>query len=153
MPIDTYIIGNDGNVGISCGGTTQGLMKVRSFAANLSRPVSEITGFGDTGRRKRLGMQDLTGTLNASFGIDSTGSTNSSITNNSMWMFSQQDSTNQRPQLTLTLYDSTTTADAKIVANCVFSSYAFNAAKDGDTTVTVNFENADGAAPVVTWLV
>ena len=33
MAIDTYIIGNDGNVSISVGGTTQALMKVRSFAA------------------------------------------------------------------------------------------------------------------------
>jgi len=35
----------------------------------------------------------------------------------------------------------------------VFSSFAFNSSKTGDTTVTVNFENADGSAPVVTWLI
>lgn len=149
MAIDTYIIGNDGNVSISVGGTTQALMKVRSFAATISRPVSEITGFGDTGRRKRLGMLDLTGTLNAAFGVDVTGSANTAY-----WAFSTQEAANTtRPQLTLTLYDGTGTADAKVVANCVFDSYAFNSAKDGDATVTVNFSNADGTAPVVTWLV
>jgi len=147
MAIDTYLIGNDGNVSFSIGGTTQSIFKVRSFAATLARPVSDLTSFGDTGRRKRLGMLDLSGTMNAVFGIDSTGAANTAY-----WSFGTQEGTN-RPALTLTLYDGTGTADAKIVANCVFSSYAFNAAKDGDTTVTVNFENADGAAPVVSWLV
>lgn len=148
MAIDTYLIGNDGNVSFSVGGTTQAIFKVRSFAATLARPVADLTSFGDTGRRKRLGMLDLTGTLNAVFGVDST------VTgvNTAYWAFGTQEGTN-RPALTLTLYDGTGTTDAKIVANCVFSQYAFNAAKDGDTTVTVNFENADGAAPVVSWLV
>ena len=148
MAIDTYLIGNDGNVSFSVGSTTQAIFKVRSFAATLARPVADLTSFGDTGRRKRLGMLDLTGTLNAVFGVDST------VTgvNTAYWAFGTQEGTN-RPALTLTLYDGTGTTDAKIVANCVFSQYAFNAAKDGDTTVTVNFENADGAAPVVSWLV
>lgn len=149
MAIDTYLIGNDGNVSFSIGGTTQSIFKVRSFAATLARPVSDLTSFGDTGRRKRLGMLDLTGTMNAVFGVDVTGSANTAY-----WAFSSQETASTtRPAVTLTLYDGTGTADAKIVANCVFSQYAFNATKDGDTTVTVNFENADGVAPVVTWLV
>jgi hypothetical protein len=149
MAIDTYLIGNDGNVSFSLGATTQAIFKVRSFAATLSRPVSDLTSFGDTGRRKRLGMLDLSGTMNAVFGVDVTGAANTAY-----WAFSSQEAASTtRPSVTLTLYDGTGTADAKIVANCVFSQYAFNAAKDGDTTVTVNFENADGAAPVVTWLV
>lgn len=152
MAVDTFLIGNDGNVSFSIGGTTQGIFKVRSFAATLARPVSDLTAFGDTGRRKRLGMLDLSGTLNAVFGIDSTGTTNSSY-----WLFSDQapgsGASDKRPQVTLTLFDATTTSDAKIVANCVFSQFAFNSAKDGDTTCTVNFENADGAAPVVTWVI
>jgi hypothetical protein len=150
MAIDTYLIGNDGNVSFSIGGTTQSIFKVRSFAATLARPVSDLTSFGDTGRRKRLGMLDLTGTMNAVFGVDATASS----VNTAYWAFSSQEAAQtQRPAVTLTLYDGTGTADAKIVANCVFSQYAFNAAKDGDTTVTVNFENADGTAPVVSWLV
>ncbi len=140
MAVDTFLIGNDGNVSFSIGGTTQGIFKVRSFAATLARPVSDLTSFGDTGRRKRLGMLDLSGTTNSSY-----------------WLFSDQapgsGASDKRPQVTLTLFDATTTSDAKIVANCVFSQFAFNSAKDGDTTCTVNFENADGAAPVVTWVI
>lgn len=151
MPIDTYLIGNDGNVAYTINSGAQTFFKVQSFAATLSRPVSTLTAFGDTGQRKRLGMLDLTGSLNAIIGIDSTAGTTSTHTN--LILVSSQDTTATRPALSLTLYDSTTTNDAKITSNAVFSSFAFNSNKTGDTTVTVNFENADGVAPVVTWLI
>jgi hypothetical protein len=151
MAIDTYLIGNDGNVSYTIGTNTtvQTFFKVQSFAATLSRPVSTLTAFGDTGQRKRLGMLDITGSLNAVIGVDSTAGTSSTHTN--LILVSSQDTTATRPALTLALYDSTN--DAKITSNCVFSSFAFNSAKTGDTTMTVNFENADGVAPVVTWLI
>ena len=124
---------------------------MQSYAATLQRPVSTLTAFGDTGQRKRLGMLDLTGSLNAVIGIDSTGSTSTS--NTAIVLISSQDVATTRPAVTLSIYDSTSTSDAKITSNAVFSSFAFNSSKTGDTTVTVNFENADGSAPVVTWLI
>ena len=142
MAIDTYLIGNDGNVAYTINTVSQTFFKVQSFAATLSRPVSTLTAFGDTGQRKRLGMLDLTGSLNAIIGVDSSTSTSSAHTN--LILVSSQDTTATRPALSLTLYDST---------NAVFSSFAFNSNKTGDTTVTVNFENADGVAPVVSWLI
>ena len=151
MAIDTYLIGNDGNVSYTINSSAQTFFKVQSFAATLSRPVSNQTAFGDTGQRKRLGMLDLTGSLNAIIGIDSTSGTSSTHTN--LILVSSQDTTATRPALTLTLYDGAGTSDAKITSNAVFSSFAFNSNKTGDTTVTVNFENADGTAPVVTWLI
>jgi hypothetical protein len=96
-------------------------------------------------------MLDLTGSLNAVVGIDSTGAASS--TNTSIILISSQDTTSTRPAVTLSIYDTTSTSDAKITSNAVFSSFAFNSSKTGDTTVTVNFENADGSAPVVTWLI
>jgi len=151
MAIDTYVIGNDGNVAYSLNSATQVFFKVQSYAATLQRPVSNLTAFGDTGHRKRLGMLDLTGSLNAVIGIDSTGSTSTS--NTAIVLISSQDVATTRPAVTLSIYDSTSTSDAKITSNAVFSSFAFNSSKTGDTTVTVNFENADGSAPVVTWLI
>jgi hypothetical protein len=151
MAIDTYVIGNDGNVAYSLNSATQVFFKVQSYAATLQRPVSTLTAFGDTGQRKRLGMLDLTGSLNAVIGIDSTGSTSTS--NTAIVLISSQDVATTRPAVTLSIYDSTSTSDAKITSNAVFSSFAFNSSKTGDTTVTVNFENADGSAPVVTWLI
>jgi len=151
MAIDTYVIGNDGNVAYSLNSATQVFFKVQSYAATLQRPVSTLTAFGDTGQRKRLGMLDLTGSLNAVIGIDSTAGTSSS--NTAIVLISSQDVATTRPAISLSIYDTTSTNDAKITSNAVFSSFAFNSSKTGDTTVTVNFENADGVAPVVTWLI
>jgi hypothetical protein len=140
MPIDTYLIGNDGAITLPSGGT---VVRVKTYAATLARVESDLTAFGDTGRRRRLGMLDLTGSLNGVPAIDSTASTTSSS-------FFVSTAT---AALTLTLFDATTTADARLAANCVFNNFAFNVDRAGDSTLTVNFSNGDGAAPVVTWLV
>ena len=141
MAIDTFVIGNDGNVTMPASGN---VFRVRSFAANLSRVESEQTGFLDTGRRKRLGMLDLTGSLSGVPAVDSTASTTTALTS-MIWMNTATQA------LTLTIYDSTN--DARIAANCIFNGFAFNVDKTADSTVTCNFANADGVAPVVTWLV
>jgi hypothetical protein len=141
MAIDTFVIGNDGNVTMPASGS---VFRVRSFAANLSRVESELTGFSDTGRRKRLGMLDLTGSLSGVPAVDSTASTTTALTS-MIWMNTATQA------LTLTIYDSTN--DARIAANCIFNGFAFNVDKTADSTVTCNFANADGVAPVVTWLV
>jgi hypothetical protein len=141
MAIDTFVIGNDGNVTMPASGS---VFRVRSFAANLSRVESELTGFSDSGRRKRLGMLDLTGSLSGVPAVDSTASTTTALTS-MIWMNTATQA------LTLTIYDSTN--DARIAANCIFNGFAFNVDKTADSTVTCNFANADGVAPVVTWLV
>lgn len=140
MAINTFLIGNDGNVTLADAAEE---FKVRSFAATLSRPSSDLTAFGDTGKRRRVGMLDLTGSLNAVMGVDST---NSGSTTN----FFVSTAT---AELTLTLFDNTGTTDSKIVATCIFNSFAFNSDKNGDATLTANFENASGIAPAVTWQV
>lgn len=153
MAIDQYLVGNDGNVSISVGGTSQPFMKVSSFTANLSRNVSVLTGFGDTGGRRRLGMLDLTGTLQGVAGFayaSPTTSTNYIFVN--AFDNPATNATNSLADVTLTLYDATSTNDAKIVAKCVLYNFAFNSAKAGDSTLSCNVENADGVAPVVTWL-
>ena len=140
MPINTYLIGNDGNVTMPSGGD---VIKVKTFAATLARPESDLTGFGDSGKRRRLGLLDLTGSLNGVPAIDSTatGSTASFFVSTAT------------AALTLTLFDAASTTDARIAANCVFNNFAFNVDKNGDSTLTCNFSNGDGTAPVVTWLV
>ena len=152
MAIDTYIVGNDGNVTIDVGGTTSSIMKVNSFTANLSRSVHNITGFGDTGGRRRLGMLDLTGSLNGFAGIDSThtGNTSLAVLFVNAQTATATNVTNSAPIVTLTLFDSTN--DAKIVSTSVLHSFAFNSSKTGDSSVSCQFENANGVAPVVTWL-
>jgi hypothetical protein len=141
MPINTYLIGNDGNVTMPTGGD---VIKVKTFAATLARAESDLTGFGDSGKRRRLGLLDLTGSLNGLPAIDSTATANTAS-------FFVSTST---ASLTLTLFDvAASTNDARIAANCVFNNFAFNSDKNGESTLTCNFANADGSAPVVTWLV
>jgi hypothetical protein len=150
MAVDRYLIGSDGTVIISLGAssalTAQTTFKVNSYAATLSRFEADHTSFGDTGKRIRLGMLDLQGTLNCIVGVSNTATaTATSI------FTSTQEGTN-RPTLSLSLYEQTSTSDAKIVSSTAFSSFAFNSNAAGEMTCTVNFKNADGVAPVVTWL-
>jgi hypothetical protein len=139
MAINTYIIGNDGNVTLS---NSTAVMTIKSFAATLARQSFDVTAFGDASKRRRLGMLDLTGSLNAVAGIASAGSADTAS-------FLTSSAT---AALTLTIFDGAS-ADAKIAANCVFNSFAFNADKNGEMGLTANFETGDGTAPVVTWLV
>lgn len=157
MATSQYIIGNDGAVTI--GTETNDQMKVKSFAVTLSRNSSDLTAFGDTGKRKKLGLLDCTGSLN---GIP-LASTNAAITASNSSSGQQllfykttfgstiaATSTVNTAVLTLKLIDDGTTK-ANIVSNVVFSSFAFNSDKSGDATVTASFENGDGNAPVLTW--
>lgn len=156
MAVDTYLVGNDGNVTISVGGTTSSLMKVNQFTLNLTRAVSVLTGFGDSGGRRRLGMLDATGTLSGFAGIDSSAATTTALSNIFVNRFENSaatNTTNSIPEVTLTLYDASTTNDAKLVSKALLSNWSFNSAKTGDTAVSCNFDNADGVAPVLTWLV
>lgn len=151
MPVNTYLVGNDGDVTITRGGTSQTIMKVQSFTANLSRVSSDLTGFGDTGRRRRLGIIDLTGSMNAVIGLDTTAGTTTStfFTSTNDWP-----DTSNIVNVTLVFWTGTAaTNQAKIVSTAVFSQYSFSSNKTGDATVSANFENANGVAPVVTWYI
>lgn len=151
MAINQFIIGNDGNASYTLGATTtaETLFKVRSYAATLARNSVDLTAFGDSGKRRRLGMLDLTGSLNAVMGIDNTAATSTSVVYNSAQL-----ATTDNVTLTLTLSTGNSTTNvAKIVAGVVFNSFAFNSDKAGEATLAVNFENSNGSAPVVTWLV
>lgn len=135
MAATTYIVGNDGDVTIG----SVDLMKVRSFAATVSRTKQDVTAFGDTGKRVRYGFLNVSGSLNGVLLYGTSSSTSS------FW------SSTSTQTLTLTLAGSGTSG-SKIVSGVGFDSFAFNSDKSGDATVTANFETGDGTAPVVTWL-
>lgn len=151
MAVNTYLVGNDGDVSYTLGTTSQTILKIKSFSANLSRVSTDLTGFGDTGRRRRLGIIDLTGSMNAVLGLDTSATTNTST------MFTSTmdpSSTTTACTITLAFWTGTAaTSQAKIVSTAVFSQYSFNSDKGGDATVSANFENASGQAPVVTWFI
>ena len=136
MAVDTYVVGNDGNVTIG----TETVMKVRSFAANLSRVKSDVTAFGDYGKRTRYGFLNVAGSLNGIMLVDATNTGVTTMTS----IFWAKTST---VSLTLSLYGTNT----KIVSGVGMDSFAFNSDKSADATVTANFETGDGTAVAVTW--
>jgi len=151
MAATTYVLGSDGFVTIA--GTDQ--IKVKSYAASLFRQSFDVTAFGDAGRRKRLGFLDLTGSLN---GIMIVGTTTSTVTTDLFYgvktNYSSGTNFSESVSLTLGLYGTSAaaTSGAMIVAGVVFDSLAFNSDKGGDASVTANFANGGGTAPVLTWL-
>ena len=152
MAATTYVLGSDGFVSVA--GTDQ--IKVKSYAASLFRQSFDVTAFGDAGRRTRLGMLDLTGSLN---GIMLVGTTTSTVVTDLFYGVKTNYGTStativESVVLTLGLYGTaaTATSGAMIVAGVVFDSFAFNSEKGGDVSVTANFANGGGTAPVLTWL-
>lgn len=151
MAVNTYLVGNDGNVSITKGTNEQTIMKVQSYSANLSRVSTDLTGFGDAGRRRRLGIIDLTGSMNAVIGLDTTTSSNTAtfFTDTNDWVAATSTVT-----VSLIFWTGTAaTNQAKIVSTAQFSQYSFSSNKTGDATVSATFENANGSAPVVTWYI
>lgn len=148
MPL-TYIVGNDGNATVKIGTTTQTIFKVRQYSATLARTSTDLTGFGDTGRRRRLGIIDLTGSLTAALAVDAS---QSPTTNGLFTQTFDYVSTTSALTLTLDFYSSGTNS-ANLVTTAVFSQFGFSNDKSGEASVSANFENANGVAPTVTWMI
>ena len=125
------ISGNSGNVT-----GPAGLIGVlNTWSATISRAVSDVTSFTNSGRNRLLGVYDLTGSAG---GIASKGgafvSTNQPAVQTAV------------TGATITLFaDNTVGSVNSIAANVVFESVALGATKSGDSTITFNFSLANTA--------
>ena len=133
----TYLVGNDGAVSLPA---AHG-MNVKVWAATLTRVSSDITGFGDTGKRRRLGIVDVTGSLSGTPMYGGTG--------NSAGM----DVAQAGGTLVLSLSGATsgTASAAYISMSCVFDQFALNVDKNGESSLTMNYQLSGGAAPTIVW--
>lgn len=141
MPTN-FIVGNDGNVGLPSNHT----LNIKAFAANVAYVESDLTGFAHTGKVRRLGVADITGSLTGTPTRDS-GTPFGTVTSNVL---------PTQPGGTLTLSVTGGTATSGTVAcllqfDAVFSQYAFNVDKNGDSTLSVNFGMNDTNGPTVVW--
>ena len=128
----TYLVGNDGAVSLPA---AHG-MNVKVWAATLTRVSSDITGFGDTGKRRRLGIVDVTGSLSGTPFYGGTG--------NSAGM----DVAQAGGTLVLSLSGATSgTASAAYIS----MSFALNVDKNGESSLTMNYQLSGGAAPTIVW--
>lgn len=141
MPL-TYVVGNDGTATLPTGHT----MNVKVWAANLSLVSSDLTGFSHTGKVRRLGVVDITGSLAGTPTWGTSGSPFGTITANAI---------PSQPGGTLSLFFNGTTTSATNAAamqfDCLFSSFAMNSDKNGDATITLNYEMSDSNGPTVVW--
>jgi len=141
MPL-TYLTGNDG----LCTLPTAHTMNVKVWAANVAYFVSDQTGFSMTGKYRRLGIVDITGSLGGNPTYGSAGTPFGTITSSTL-------PAQNGGSLVLAFNASgTSTTNASLTFDVVFSSIALNADKSGDATLTLNYEMSDTNGPSVVWV-
>ena len=116
-----------GNTGSVTGGVVGVL---NTWSATISRAVSDVTGFGNSGRHRILGVYDMTGSAGGIMD-DSTSFV----------------STNEIAAMTATTGASITlTAQSgnTIGANVIVDSVSLGSSKTGDATLSFNFSLAAG---------
>lgn len=140
-------VGNDGSVALPSNYD----MNVKVWAATVAFVSTDTTGFTATGKTRRLGIVDITGSLagQPTVGVASNTTPFGQLTSGAIG--SQPGGT-----LTLATYGAATAATnatnvAYLQFGAVFNSFAFNADKNGDQTLTMNFEMNDSNGPTVVW--
>jgi hypothetical protein len=140
MPL-TYLTGNDG--GVAIGTATNHNAQFNVWNATFSRNVSDISGFGDGARRRRLGVYDVQGSAGGFMVADAGGlgpganTTDWSSTGVSVFLHAKGAGT------------SASSCTLSFVA--VVSDIAMSNAKTGDAAISFNFQLSGGSAPTETW--
>lgn len=151
----SYLVGNDGSVAITgTVGTATANIHAAQFNvwnATFSRVVSDITGFGDYGRRRQLGVHDVSGSAGGFLRHDagntkpSLGGTAASATSVANWF-------NTGADIVLNAKGTGTTAgNCAYAFKAVISDGAITMTKTGDAAVSFNFALAGGQIPVEIW--
>jgi hypothetical protein len=131
-----YIVGNDG--GVNFGGDY--FMSFNAWSLNLTKTSTDITAFGDAGKRRRLGVIDMTGSAGGHMKY------NASSTDPGLADFVSATSVDGVASCVFTVI-----AGCTITATVVVSQIALSSDKNGDATASFNFELSGGAAPSVAW--
>ena len=120
----------NGNNGSVSGNGIVGTLN--TWSCTISRAVSDVTGFANSGRNRLLGVYDMTGSAGGVL-----DDTSSFISGNFLAAH-----TNAAGGTVTLQADGTTN---QISANCVIDSVAMNVNKTGDATITFNFSLASTA--------
>lgn len=141
-------VGNDGGVTLFSGLD----LNVKVWAANISYVSTDTTGFSHQAKTRRLGVLDITGSFAGQPTAGNGGTPFGTITANAIH--------NKQLGGTIILgsYGSFTnatftanTSSAGLQFDAVVSSLAFNTDKNGEATLTANFELNDSNGPTVVW--
>lgn len=138
----SYLVGNDGGVVVG-----SHYAQFNAWNGTFSRQVSDITGFADSGRRRRLGVWDANGSAGGFLRADA-ASTKPGI-NTATW---------ETGGSTIYLHAkgsgtvaTSATGVCTMIMTAVISEVAMSVAKTGDAAVSFNWALAGGAIPVELW--
>ena len=131
-----YLTGLNGKITMPSGYNA----KLNTWSATLSRAVSDMTAFEDTGKRRQLGIMDMTGSA-AGHLLSDVSSSDPGLTR----MEANTDATGAA----LVLYCFSTSST--ISATCVVDSIALSYDANADATVSFNFQLSGGVVPDATW--
>jgi hypothetical protein len=138
----SYLVGNDGGVVLG-----DHFAQFNAWNGTFSRQVSDITGFSDAGRRRRLGVWDANGSAGGFLRADAT-STGPGV-NTADW---------QTGGSTIYLHAkgsgtvaTNATGVCTMILTAVISEVAMSVAKTGDAAVSFNWALAGGAIPIELW--
>lgn len=135
----TYLTGNDGSVTWP---TTWGVATLlNTWSASFSRTATDVTAFGDTGKRRKLGILDITGSCG--------GHMQSNVANSEPGSDLIDGDDLNGSQLILISSSVSTVCSFQFTA--VLSQMQINVDKMGDSTASFNFEISNGTLPVVSW--
>ena len=150
-----YVHGSEGNVAL--GGMNDNVDVFNTWSATVTRSVHDITGYGDKGRPRILGLMDVTGSAGGTVkynvahsapnaGGSATTSSTPGDTEGSAGLQTFGATGDASNPITLTFATGCTWSFAGVI-----DSMAATSTMGGDTTITMNFQMAGGALMVETW--
>ncbi len=140
------VVGNDGHATLPSGYN----MNIKTWAATISRVSSDVTGFGNTGRARRLGILDITGSLGGTPFVSVAGDP-FGLTGGTGDPAAQAGGTISLHVLGTSTATTYATGQAMVQFGAVFNSWAFNVDKTGESTITMNFEMNDTNGGTIVW--
>jgi hypothetical protein len=141
----TDLNGYDGSVSLG----TNFNARLKTFNARVTRQVSDVTGYPDTGMRRLLGIFDVQGSAGGTLYNDGTNTSpfpqGTAVTATASW---------SRSGGTILLGfagKSTSSTAAQMSITAVISQVNFSSDVNGDAGVTFDFQNSGGNYPTLTW--
>jgi hypothetical protein len=137
---ETWISGNTGSATFgasSPGASATNALSFNTWSATFSRTVHDVTSFGDTGRRRILGIGDIQGSAGGFLSNDAAAT--------APGVFQGQHGTEDCEAAICLFLHTGASDDASYVFNGVINDIAVTTTMGGDATGTFNFQLSSGS--------